>query len=625
MTSLFETSRARPPGSARSRARQCLLRLSLAIGIGASLCGGAAAQFPIQHGGVAISPTGPSAPVALTGWNKDFVADANSPSAAGSQLDKTTFNFSNFVLHEERSWGGITGSGKGLITHLNDKYPGLPSDGKLKSVYSAKVEFQLQPAAGNNVLVVNGDASATLELGAPKQFHSLQFLHASEGSGGTTVSVTLNFSDGSATTLPTVASTDWRSRVNSNAIVNLGVATPAGESCEPKRGGGKICTQSDGVKRELRHLNQTDHTLSGDDRYKFLKSVTFKRLTGGPLVVLAITGTDTMPAPSADVAGANISSAELGAVLGWIQREYIIDQTPFCYKQSYDRGVGILPGCGSGKEKVGALCYDDCRSGYKSEGLFCAPTGSLSYMPGRECTRSVPVLGCVASKPAGCRSGYTDVAGVCWRNAQSYGRGVGSEANECLSNRQMQAGLCYLTPKSDYTCTATGCLQNCASGLVACGAACAKDANTCASSIANMVVSPAILLANIATAGAAGRAKAGMEAAAKAYTLASTAAMYEQAAQALNSAIEDFMAAAEKDLASVSSADIESQVAAKYGKGSANYRKIARHWAHRQLQFAISAFLKDIATFVVTVSDPTGVASVIDAFAQPPCTQRTKL
>lgn len=43
----------------------------------------------------------------------------------------------------------------------------------------------------------------------------------------------------------------------------------------------------------------------------------------------------------------------------------------FCWKDSYGRGVGIIPtDCGS-KRKLGLLCYDHCPHGYSPVGLNC--------------------------------------------------------------------------------------------------------------------------------------------------------------------------------------------------------------------------------------------------------------
>lgn len=43
----------------------------------------------------------------------------------------------------------------------------------------------------------------------------------------------------------------------------------------------------------------------------------------------------------------------------------------FCWKDSYGRGVGLIPSdCGS-REKIGFFCYDRCQSGYSRFNLDC--------------------------------------------------------------------------------------------------------------------------------------------------------------------------------------------------------------------------------------------------------------
>jgi len=53
-----------------------------------------------------------------------------------------------------------------------------------------------------------------------------------------------------------------------------------------------------------------------------------------------------------------------------VEAAHDIDQT-FCWKDSYGRGVGVIPGeCGT-KEKIMLLCYDPCPKGYTRVGLDC--------------------------------------------------------------------------------------------------------------------------------------------------------------------------------------------------------------------------------------------------------------
>ncbi|MDT9002342.1 RICIN domain-containing protein [Paucibacter sp. APW11] len=330
--------------------------------------------------------------------------------------------------------------------------------------------------------------------------------------------------------------------------------------------------------------------------------------------------------PSTYVPGQSLSAGQVNTIVNWIQGETSITSTPFCYKTAaYDRGAGILPGCADGQYKDGALCYSNCRSGFHPVGPVCWSDQSLSYTPGWHCTAKIGGV-CVATAPDSCRDGYTGVGGVCWLTKASYGNGAGSAANSCNSNRVMQAGLCYLKPRDGYQCNVTSCNQRCAAGVVDCGpAACASNANQCASTIANMVVSSALMFASIATAGEVGEAKIAMQAAKKGVEAARTADELAQAMVILANDINNFLKLSEKNLATISSVDIEAQIARKYPRDSADYRHIAREWAARQLLFYIADLIKDLDIIIITAIDPTGIASVIDAFGKPPCKDHTPM
>src|SRR5262245_13328986 len=70
----------------------------------------------------------------------------------------------------------------------------------------------------------------------------------------------------------------------------------------------------------------------------------------------------------------------------------------FCWKSSYGRGVGTIPGdCTFDQQKQGLLCYPKCQAGY---------------------------TGFVASCFQNCPAGFTDGGAVCNKGA-AYGRGAG--------------------------------------------------------------------------------------------------------------------------------------------------------------------------------------------------------
>ena len=69
-------------------------------------------------------------------------------------------------------------------------------------------------------------------------------------------------------------------------------------------------------------------------------------------------------------------------ILAWINHQFVFRTTPYCYRNSYDRGVGIVPEtrCANGRDRYGALCYNKCPGGYQ------ARCGRLKFA----CVKSCP-------------------------------------------------------------------------------------------------------------------------------------------------------------------------------------------------------------------------------------------
>lgn len=130
-------------------------------------------------------------------------------------------------------------------------------------------------------------------------------------------------------------------------------------------------------------------------------------------------------------------------------------------KDSYGRGAGSPMGCGSGKEKDGALCYPACKSGYYGVGPVCWKH---------------------------CDSGYRDDGASCYKSIihfyfkDSYGRGAGSALDSCSSGQEQNGQLCYPKCKSGYSGAGPVCWASCASGYHDDGMTCRKDADIFAKS-----------------------------------------------------------------------------------------------------------------------------------------------
>ena len=134
---------------------------------------------------------------------------------------------------------------------------------------------------------------------------------------------------------------------------------------------------------------------------------------------------------------------------------------PLCWNdlKEYGRGVGEIPtDCGTGKERDAGLCYPVCKNDYHGIGPVCWSNKSKSYGRGVGTIPSNIFTGrCPSNKEnnAGlcytkCDTGYRGVGPVCWLNEPSYGRGVGTIANQCSGNKENDAGLCYPKCQSEY-------------------------------------------------------------------------------------------------------------------------------------------------------------------------------
>src|ERR1700727_302404 len=98
---------------------------------------------------------------------------------------------------------------------------------------------------------------------------------------------------------------------------------------------------------------------------KALSSVVLSCLLLGQSVTPALAAAAATPAAPQPA----LSQPALKAVMTWIGERVAASQQPFCYKQSYGRGVGVpLSTCPSNQQQNGALCYPECKAGYGGAG-----------------------------------------------------------------------------------------------------------------------------------------------------------------------------------------------------------------------------------------------------------------
>lgn len=364
------------------------------------------------------------------------------------------------------------------------------------------------------------------------------------------------------------------------------------------------------------------------------------------------------PRASSKVPLTRITKAVLSQTVQWMQAETSIGKTDFCWKKAdYFRSGGKLPTkCRAGMTFDTGFCYDpdppgytcklktcssNCPNGYNSSGpLTCVvhsyPKASYLQKTGGGCVDSrFRCLGLCYDREdnsnAHCRAGYsmTDShCGTCIGNGPtsvtrtSRDRSGGVSPQSCSSDWVKENGFCNERPRDGYSCTALTCTQQCASGSIPCGAGCAQNVGTCTTAVTDMVVSPALMVANLVSLGTMGPvAKGVVVASAKLAEAIKEGRDAAELAMIMKDSLENYMAQAEHNLAEISTPVVEQTIAGKYGRGTPDYRQIAREYALLSLIAAIRDSLVQLELLVITSGDPTFVTDTIVAYAKPPCAQ----
>ena len=362
------------------------------------------------------------------------------------------------------------------------------------------------------------------------------------------------------------------------------------------------------------------------------------------------------PRASSRVPTADITKSLLAQTVRWMQAETAIGKTDFCWKKPRGhRGAGLLPTqCSGDKRFEAGLCYDPPPAGYSCTATTCSANCPANYDSSgpsscvvHSYTKKSHVQklggGCVASRfrcaglcydrednsNAHCRAGYNmneSHCGTCIANGPTtvsratQSRKTGILPRACNANRVKVGGLCYLRPDDGFSCTATICTQQCASGSIECGAGCAQNVGTCTTAVTEMVVSPTLMVANLLSLGTMGPAAKGVvDATVKLAEAIKAGKEAAELAMIMKDSLETYMAAAENDLASISTPGVEQDVGNKYGRGTPNYRQIAREYALLSLIAAIRDSLVQLELLAITSGDPTFVSDTVLAYAKPPC------
>ena len=328
----------------------------------------------------------------------------------------------------------------------------------------------------------------------------------------------------------------------------------------------------------------------------------------------------------------------------------------FCWKDSYGRGVGTVPqacpagqdrigllcypACAAGTERVGTDCHSTCPAGLRDDGLFCraAEYGRGSGYPwkfGDPWTDSGMIGRCEADNGRGacemsgaiaypkCKPGYRAFGCCICRpevpNCSALGLNPGPDLScakkvavgspdvgSCAATEQRDAGLCYKGCKGGYGGVGPVCWGQCpATQPVNCGAGCAKSQAACAQNTTDQVMSVLEMVANVglavATAGGSTAATAGVKAGTTAAKVATKTGTQFATRITRQQAVEVIRKQAKEAGKELSEAAVQTYADAVVQAGTTG----------------------EFDPTVLAGLDPTGVASVVVAYAKPVCSAPT--
>ncbi|MEY4928088.1 MAG: hypothetical protein RI894_2524, partial [Bacteroidota bacterium] len=373
-----------------------------------------------------------------------------------------------------------------------------------------------------------------------------------------------------------------------------------------------------------------------------------------------------------------MTDADAELVLKWIAKQVAAAKIDYCYRQSYGRGVGSpLSACPPDKEKDGLLCYPRCRANYNGVGPVCwqnCPSGftdlggacakpSAGYGRGTgrvpdvscpkgysqrgigaaawcdngptypwnlktkeatiscrgdeerngglcypKCKEGYAASGCCICSPV-CPPGMTDTGfGVCTKN--SYPRTAGTPM-VCANGRDEDAGLCYTSCRPGYHGVGPVCWQSCpATQPFDCVSGCARNQAACAEKTANMAISPVIMVASIMSLGEAGIA---LNASKAAIMTSVRAANKVGARAAAKAATRQFVDAFE----ALTTKKVLQTMKNKLNPSTVEW--ICAKFGQANLVVSMSNDFDRNDLWLLAGLDPTGAASVVEAYLQKKC------
>ncbi len=355
---------------------------------------------------------------------------------------------------------------------------------------------------------------------------------------------------------------------------------------------------------------------------------------------------------SAGVSGDGTSNASGGGTSNASGGGNSLIEKEFCWKDSYGRGVGIVPSsCPAGRDRIGLLCYTSCPanmkrigfdchsvcpSGMRDDGLFCrsseyartpyaASPADLFGPSNRErCEKANGSCEKAVGDAAGaifyakCKAGYSSwPLGICrppQPNCSALGMGgqfdlscakivsIGDPVTgSCPAGQQSDGGLCYPVCEAGYTGVGPVCWTGAPSGWVECGMGAAKDSFTCGQIVFGQVSSVGQLAFKIATLPTGAGAVAG----------AATAASKAERLTKLKDMYRTLKALYQQNETAIKNANI----ARKSGIAMSDDIALVDD------DVVTEEDIVRIAAEIAAIADPTGVADATAAYTYPKCSK----
>ena len=379
---------------------------------------------------------------------------------------------------------------------------------------------------------------------------------------------------------------------------------------------------------------------------------------------------------------------KLFKILQWINSEKVISELSYCYKRTYERGIGTLPAqCASSQEKIGLVCYNqcpdkytrtavgcvqNCRRGFKTVdaklGKLCVKLGRPDYVKPEvkcpsgyhdagvncerlHCKKHLGIKICTPNfknKVFHCRPGWTNGGPLgCMRTHQYLPRLADSKystprATSCGPGKKRNAGLCFKGCLKGYYGVAQICYQRCQRGQVDCGLGCSDSHASCGISTTAMVISPAMVAANLMTLGSQSKASAAVKTGeatddfwdsisllfkflGQYKNQAKAAVMTTKGALELKDLIQRSVNYSNGSLALLTSRHIEAEITRYFSRDSLQYRTIARAWADFYLMNLLLEFDFSMRVIAAQFVDVSGIVGLADAYTNPKCNFRSPI